>query len=219
MMSEIHHTNPICKRDIWLNVIASILLVLASGLVSYFGLNYAFPSVSKVVLNLLASIFSLVVPIAYLSLRDGAINTSDFYLRKSDFAVLFASFIILVIVVSIISLGGPYKPYTLHGQTISKLISSEYFIGLFSICFILPFLEETLFRRYIFEIVWSGYKVPVAFLFTIVASTVMHASQASISGLVSIFLWEIFFTLIYFKSRLGVSIIIHCITNISLFFM
>jgi membrane protease YdiL (CAAX protease family) len=165
----------------------------------------------------MASIFILAVPIIYLSLRYGVIKITDFRLRGPDLVVLLISFVILVIVVSIISLEGPYKPYSLYGQKISELQRSERFIALLSIFFALPFLEETLFRRYIFEIFRGGYNFPLALLITALLDTGVHASEESLTGLVSIFFWEVFFTMIYFKSRLGVSIIMHCLTNFSLY--
>lgn len=218
-MSEISPISSTHQLDAWLSIIALLLLNILIALVFLDAFISIFPSVSRITLAYCTFIFALLLPVIYLNLRYGAITISDLRLRRLDFGVLFVAFIILVIVTSIISLKGPYKPYTFSGQEISKLPRFEYFISLLSIFFIFPFLEETLFRRYIFEIFRNKYKVPIAILLTALTDTLLHITVGSVTGLVSIFFWQIFFTLIYFKSRLGASIIVHCLTNFFLYYM
>lgn len=217
-MSEIPKISSAHQRDAWLSIIASLFLEILIGLVLWDALTSLLSSVSGITLAFGASILAWLLPVIYLSLRYGAINISDFRLRGLDFAVLFIGCIILVIVISVISLQGPYKPHTFSGQEISKLPRFEYFIALLCILFIFPFLEEVLFRRYVFEIFRNKYKIPLALLLTALTDTVLHITGGT-SGLVSIFLWQIFFTLVYFKSRLGASIIIHCLTNMLLYYV
>jgi membrane protease YdiL (CAAX protease family) len=218
-MPEISPISSTHQRDAWLSIIALLLLNILIAIVFLDAFISIFPSVSRVILAYCAFIFALLLPVICLSLRYGAISISDFRLRGLDFVVLFIAFILLVIVTSIISLKGPYKPYTFYGQEISNLPRLEYFIALLSIFLIFPFLEETLFRRYIFEIFRNKYKIPIAILLTALADTLVHITVGSVTGSVSIFFWQLFFTLIYFKSRLGVSITIHCLTNIFLYYI
>jgi membrane protease YdiL (CAAX protease family) len=217
-MSEIPQTSPPYQRDAWLSIVSVLSLEIIFCFLLWDTLNSILPSVSRVMLGFGATIFSYSLPIIYLSFRYGGIKVSEFRLRGLDFVVLFVAFIVLVIVISLISFQGPHKPYTYIGQDISKLPRSEHLTALLCIFLILPFLEETFFRRYIFEIFRNKYKIPTAILLTVLTDTLLHITGGT-EGLVSIFFWQMFFTLIYFKSRLGASVIIHCFTNISLYYV
>ena len=217
-MSEIPQTKSTYQRGAWLSLVSVLLLEILFGLALWDTLNSILPSVSRVMLGFGVGIVSYLLPIIYLSFRYGAIKASDFRLRGFDFVVLFIAFIVLVIVISLISFHGPYKPYAYLGQDIFKLPGSEHLAALLCIFLIYPFLEETFFRRYIFEIFRNKYKIPTAILLTVLTDTLLHITGGrGIEGLVFIFFWQIFFTLIYLKSRLGASVIIHCLTNISLY--
>ena len=217
-MSDISPISSPRQRDAWLSILALLLLNILTALVFLDVLVRIFPSLSSITLTYCALILVHLLPIIYLSRRYGTISVSDFHLRGLDFVVLFVSFILLTIVTSIISLKGPYKPYTFSGQEIFKLHGIDYFIALLSIFFIFPSLEETLFRRYVFEIFRNKYKILLAILLTALTDTGLHITVGSVTGLVLIFFWQLFFTFIYFKSRLGVSIVIHCLTDIFLYY-
>ncbi len=218
-MSEIPQTRSIRQRDAWLSITACFLLQIFVGSVLLHPALNILSSVSKLTLGYVSVIFILLFPVIYLSFRYGTINISDFLLRRSDFTVLFVALIILVIIhTPIFLLHGHYKSYTFYGQKLSQLPGFEYFIVLLATCFIIPFLEETLFRRYIFELFRNKYRIPTALFLTAFTGTLLHIGYSSITALIGVFFSMIFFTLIYFKSRLGVSIAIHCLTNILKYF-
>jgi membrane protease YdiL (CAAX protease family) len=218
-MSQPHKTVPIFQRDAWLSIIACFLLQILSGLVFLSAVHMAFPSLSKLTLYYSFPILSLMLPIIYLSFRYGYVRVSDIVLRGSDFIVLFLALIVLFVIISFISFQGPYRPYTYGGLRISQLPSFEYYVVLFEIFLMGPFLEETLFRKYIFEIFRKKYNILLAILLTSFCETLVHLGAWNLSGLVLTLFLFIFFILIYIKSKLGVSIIIHCLTNFSIYFI
>ncbi len=209
-MSTIHPTRPFKQRDAWL----SILLLGLSGFVLWLFpvLQSLLPGISISTSEYISVVPIHLIPIIYLSFRYGWVGISDFWLRGADFVVLAISFIIVSLTISIISLVTPYIS-SVHSE-VSQLPRPEYLITLLIYFLIGPFLEETLFRKYIFEIFRSKYSILVALLLTAFVETLMHIGYWHVTTLIVIFLLTLFFTLIYTKSRLGVSIIMHCLTNV-----
>jgi len=217
-MLQIHQNRPIYQQDAWFSVIACFLLQILSGFVQP-AVHNALPTLSKLTLYLSFSILILLVPIIYLSFRYGRVKFSDILLRRSDFMVLFMSLIVLFVIISFISIRGPYQSYTFGGLRISQLPLLEYYIVLFAIFLIGPFLEELLFRKYIFEIFRRKYHIVIAIVLISFSETFLHLGYGELDGLIFIFLLSTFFTLVYIKSNLGGSFIIHCLTNFFIYFV
>lgn len=217
-MSSIFEDESVRQRDAWVSIIGCFLILIISGFILIPLLRSIFPSLSKITLDQPFAILSLIVPVIYLTFRYGRFGMSDFALHGSDFAVLVIALIILFVMMSFLAFQGPYDTSMVYDKTISNLAWPEYSFTLISILFLGPFLEETLFRRYVFEIFRSKYHILAALALTSLIETFLHSGHG-ISGLVGIFASSIFFTLVYMKSRLGVSFVIHSLTNIFIYFI
>ncbi len=203
--------------DAWLSILGSFLLYV---LMSYFlfpVLQTAFPEISNSSIWYLLAIPIDLLPIVYLYFRCGPIGISDFALEGMDFVVVFISLIVLVIGFSTISLTVGFESLVTYRE-ISRLHGFEYLITIFILFLIGPFLEETLFRRYIYEIFRDKFGSLTAILMVTLIETLMHISYWNIGALILLFFSTIFLTVIYIKTRLGASIIVHCVINIFMVF-
>ena len=216
-MSEIRQPRSFNQLDAWLSIVTLFFLLSLSGFILCPAFQSAFPTVSISTIEYISIIPISLIPIIYLSFRYGWIGIADFFLRGSDIAVLAISLIIVVITFSIISLAVPYASLALYGE-ISLLPRFEYLITIVYIFLIGPFLEETLFRKYIYEIYRSKYGILSAILTTAFFETLQHIGYWDIKTLIMIFLFTVFLTLIYAKSRLGVSVIMHCLINFFIYY-
>ena len=98
-------------------------------------------------------------------------------------------------------------------QMTSKLSSAEYAVVYFIILFLVPFLEETFFRRYVFELFRSRYRLSISIFLTVGFETFLHVGYR-IEQLFFVFIFSFGLTIAYLKSRLAAVVIIHFLINI-----
>ncbi len=215
-MSDNHQTRRSGARHAWLGIFVSFLLQALHSYVFYPILQIAFPQVSAYALWYISIIPIDLIPIIYLSVKIGPMGISDLLLKRSDFIVMFIAIMILVIFFSIISL--TFRIESEIYREIGRLSGFEYLITLFIIFLIGPFLEETFFRKYIYEIFRSNYGTLRAISITAFIETLVHIGYWDIKFLVMIFMFMVFLTVVYSKSRLGTSILVHSVISIFLGF-
>lgn len=169
-------------------------------------LPFMFFGLAGVVLSMLVSIF-------HFSLRYGFISFSELIPRYKDLPVLLIALIVIFVFLALAKIGGGWK-----NNSMAQLRNAgEYqaIIGFISIIVIAPILEEILWRKYVFEILRQSYSVVIAVLVTVCVETAFHFGtlKQGISPVIIIFLSLLLYTVVYLKSRLGVSIIVHSLMN------
>jgi membrane protease YdiL (CAAX protease family) len=206
--------NPAYRQiDAWLAVVGSFLLHALISYVLFPKLQTVFPQVSESTIWYISTIPIDLLPIIYLYFRCGPIGISDFSLKWMDFAVTLISLCILAIAFSAVSLMVGYESIVPY-QEISRINGFEYLVTVFILFLTGPFLEEILFRKYIYEIFRNRYGSLIAFFAVATVETLTHIGYWNIGTLIVIFFSLMFLTLVYVKTRLGASIIVHCIINI-----
>ena len=206
-------TGPVRNYDVWisLGVCLLIQLVVVQQLIPiYHALKPSFPWIT---ISFILSTFAYIIPLFYLSTRYGCLKRSDFTLRGQDLIILFAASLIVFLAAAVFVLKYGIRVSTDITQMVSRLSAFEYVVVYFIILLLGPFLEETFFRRYIFELLKSKYRLPLSILLTVGFETILHIGY-SFEQLIIIFIYSFLFTIVYLKSRLVASVIIHCLINI-----
>ena len=214
-MPEIHEPN-IRQKDAWLSILALFSLLTLSGFVICPTLEMILGR-STFALWYISMVPAYLIPILYLSVRYGRVGALDFFLTTSDLPILLISFIIVVIAFSIISTVQPYDSSALRGR-LSLLSETEFIITALIFFLVGPFLEETFFRRYIYEIFGSKYGAARGILLTAFVETLGHFGYWDVKFLILVLLLMIFLNVVYSRSRLVVSIIMHSLINIFIYY-
>lgn len=209
--------NPVSKghpggvRDIWLSVVIYFSVEVFCAFLLLPITIRMFPWLSSFLASLLLARLPLMILLIYFSSRHGKIGAADLVPQGKDFLVLSISVIVLFVAAAqMVFLGGARSEIN---QAISNLQGLQHFLAVCIVVFVSPFLEETVFRKYILEILLRKYTSVVAIMIVVCLETLIHLGL-KVSGLILIFVYSVFFTLVYLKSRLGVSILIHCLTNV-----
>jgi membrane protease YdiL (CAAX protease family) len=206
------------QKDAWLSIIICYFIQIAVGFFLIPLLHKIFPSLSRITLNFCLPVLSVLIPATYLGFRYGWIRLSDFLLRGSDYLVLLAAISILFVRFSLVPSQSPHGASTLYGQTMSQLPPFEYFLALFALLIYGPLLEELLLRKYVFEIFRNNYSVFWAVIFTSFCGTILHIDfENDTYALIKIFVYSLFYTVVYLKSRLGGSFFIHGLANLFIY--
>jgi len=206
------------QKDAWLSILICYLIQIVVGFFLIPLLHSAFPSLSRITSNFCLPVLSVLIPVTYLGFRYGWIRLSDFLLRGSDYLVLLVAISILFVRFSLVPSQSPHGASILYGQTMSQLPPFEYFLVLFALVIYGPFLEELLLRKYVFEIFRSNYNVFLAIIFTSFCMTFLHIDfENDIYALIKIFVYSLFYTVVYLKSRLGGSFFIHGLANLFIY--
>ena len=94
------------------------------------------------------------------------------------------------------------------------------YVNLFLLILWGPFVEETLYRGYFFEILREKLNDPIAIIFSSLLFVLFHGmwGQFSIS-LIFIFLFSLIFTIMYISGGLIASISVHAFTNFYLTYL
>jgi membrane protease YdiL (CAAX protease family) len=156
---------------------------------------------------------AFLVPLTYLAIRYGPIKGLDFSLQVSDFLIIIFSGMVLFILVAVFTLRFGIRVDPTFSYMLSMLPSPQKLIILIIVILSIPFLEESFFRRYIFELFRTEYQLPIALLLTAVSETILHYGYR-IEQTAFIFVFSIGLTAIYSKSRLITVIIIHILINL-----
>jgi membrane protease YdiL (CAAX protease family) len=201
-------------RDVWLSILVCYSIQILVGFLLIPALLKILPALSELTLFLCLPVLSAMIPIIYLGYRYGWLHLSDFLLRGSDYLVVLAAIFILFIRFAWVTFRSPFGISTVHSGAISQLPPFEYYLVLFAMFFYGPFLEELLLRKYVFEIFRNKLNIFSAIMLTALCGTILHIDfDQSMVALLKIFIYSAFYTLVYWKSRLGASIFIHGLTN------
>jgi membrane protease YdiL (CAAX protease family) len=205
------------QRDAWISLSASFLLLCFSGFLIDMLVKRLSPSLSYVSVYYIPALISQAIPVVYLTYRYGRIGLSDFRLKGTDVIVLFITLVIVFVFIGLLSLRGPYKPYSFRGETVSRLSSTGSYILLLNVVILGPLLEETFFRKYILEIFKFKINAVWAVLLTSILETILHFGLVQtikdILGLIPLSLTFVLLSAVYLKSRLVVTFIAHSLLN------
>jgi len=158
------------------------------------------------------TILAFVFPLAYLTIRYGAIQKSDFIPNGKDLIVLLLSSLILFMYVSLFVLRYNVRVSPNMVRMFSDLSGVHYSIALISILFVIPLLEEMLFRKYVFNIFLSRYSISLAIILVGIFETFLHVGY-ELRQLFIIFLYSVGLTIVYFKTRLSITLALHIFLN------
>jgi membrane protease YdiL (CAAX protease family) len=170
-------------------------------------------SLPWITISFILTTLAFLIPLIYLTIRYGCLTLSDFILVGQDLIVLFLAILFLFLVASVYIIRYGVRVFHAFSQMTSKLGSYEYAVVFFIILFLVPFLEETFFRRYVFELFRSRYRLSIAVLLTVGFETFLHIGY-NIEQLFIIFIFSFGLTIAYLKSRLATAVIIHCLINV-----
>jgi len=205
--------------DAWFTLFICVIIQITCGTFLVPIIYNFFKFLSMLTLYFTSAVFIFLIPIVYLSIRYKPITLSDYIIRKQDLKFLILGVFFIFIILSFIVFSGTYLPFNLYNQTISELPSTQKAIVLVHIFILLPALEEIFFRKYIYEIFRSKYKILVAIFLTVASETTLHIAFGSYRGLILIFLISTFFTVLYIKSKLVISTIVHFLASFSIYFV
>jgi membrane protease YdiL (CAAX protease family) len=199
--------------DLWISLGISFLIQLL-GVRILLPLFQKFdPSLPWVLISFILTTLTFLIPLTYLTIKYGRPTRSDFILRGQDIIVLFLAILILFIAASVYILKYGVRVSPAFAQLTSKLGTSEYIIIFFITLFLVPFFEETFFRRYVFELLRNKHRLSTAILLTVGFETFLHIGY-KIEQLFIISIFSFGLTIAYLKSRLATVVIIHCLVNI-----
>lgn len=201
------------KRDVWLWLLISLLIYIVFSSVIPVFLKSFFPELSFVFFGYIGVILSLLFPIIHFSYSYDPISFSEFIPRTSDIPALLIAVIIVFISMSLAVISGGWK-----NERIVELRNAGalyVYLGLFISILLGPILEEILWRKYIFEILRHTFPTFVAVTITVTIETAFHFGyfKLGIKPFIFIFFNLLFFTIVYLKSNLRVSIAAHCLVN------
>ena len=199
--------------DIWISLGVCFLIQLLGVQILLPLLQKFDPSLPWVTISFILSPLSFLIPLIYLTIRYGHLTRFDFILGGQDLIVLFFAILFLFLVTAVYILRYGVRIFPAFAQMTSKLSSSEYVVVFFIILFLVPFLEETFFRRYVFELFKSRYRLSIAIFLTVGFETFLHIGYR-IEQLFFIFIFSFGLTIAYLKSRLATVVIIHFLINI-----
>jgi len=209
-MRPVLRSEHIRQSDAWFSVALLLAVPVFYALVLFSAVEKIFPSLSSHFLDYFIIVFTEILVLGYCMARFGRIEFSELLPRRGDYLVL-----ILAVVIVFWIFGLRFGREGLSSGTydsIRDLPVVQYWGVVFIIVLCGPFLEEAFFRRYFFEILRHHYPISVAGLITIGVATLFHTG-ISISGFLWAFFYQLVFTIVYVKSRLGVSIIVHAFVN------
>jgi membrane protease YdiL (CAAX protease family) len=199
--------------DVWLCTLISLLIYISAPFVLSSFLKALSKPLSPTLIGLIGVMLSNIVPILYFAFRYGPVTLSDLFPKITEVPVLFGALVVVFVSASLGLLGGGWR--TGISDELRVLEGPERFSGYFLVIILGPLLEETFFRKYVLEILRYRYPVIPAVFITVALETVFHLGylKHGIMSLIRIFCYLLFFTLVYLKSRLGVSILAHCLLN------
>jgi membrane protease YdiL (CAAX protease family) len=169
-----------------------------------------FQSMPQELIWLTSNILPLVLLFLYYIFRWGPIQKSDWRMKGKDCIVLLLAFIILFVFVAIMQLMGGGRSNVI--EKINKLDGNSYLAAALIIIFLGPFLEEVIFRKFIFNILHSKYNIYFSLFGVVILNTLIHA-PSNLAGFILYFVYALFFTLVYINSGLSSSLIVHSSLN------
>lgn len=191
-----------------------IVFLVTLEIVSYFFLflsrETVFPSLPINLLVLVVKVFVYLIILVFCMGRFGRIDLIELVPDRQDALVLIVALLIEFWVFSI--LVGPEGVGNDRHESIRDLPALQYWVAGSIVVGWIPFLEEALFRRYFLEIQRQHYSTRIAVLITASVAALLHF-KFSMARLLWHFLQEAFLSVVYVKSRLSVSVLVHAFIN------
>lgn len=170
----------------------------------------------------------LLFPLAYLSAKSGFLSYKNYSINEWKQVEIIIAGIILCFMVNYLGLVLSAKKIDAHiYNTITLPKPYSYYIFILVI-FIVPILEETLYRGYIFEGTRKKLGDYVAAIVTSILFLIGHATFAinsiydavlNIIPALFIFISSLLFTFVYIWGRIAASIIVHAFANLYLLYL
>ena len=199
--------------DLWISLGICLAIQLLGVQILLPLLQKSNPLLPWVTISLIFTTLAFSIPLIYLTSKHGGLNRSDFILQGQDLIVLFLVVLLLFLVAAVYILRYGVRVSPAFAQMTSTLGSYEYALVFFIIIFLVPFFEETFFRRYIFELFRSRYRLSLAIAMTVGFETFLHVGY-KVEQLFFICLFSFGLTIAYLKSGLIAVVIIHFLINI-----
>jgi membrane protease YdiL (CAAX protease family) len=163
-----------------------------------------------------SSAISPVMAILYLALRNKFIP--KFSIKRGMFAYILSG-IMLAWLIVFINMLFSVKEIS-FAKEILESPSPYYYLNLFLLILWGPFLEEILFRGYLFELLKPSWGDPMSLLLSSTLFVMPHGIFGFFDiTLISIFLYSIVFTLLYMYGGLIASISVHAFVNLYLLYL
>jgi len=198
-------------KYVWFGVISYFFLAWLAYLIFPF-FRQLFPSIPDIFISLQLIIIIIVFAIinSFFLFCYGGFKFSDIWIQRRDIFFLGIGLFLLFLNIEIIwgtpsTQPGPY-------EVVRSLPNSQFLFFLLEFILVGPFLEELLYRKYFLEILRNKFSIVTAVFLTMVIETSFHFEHSKI-GLIYIFFWSMIQSIIYLKSRLGVSLCIHSANN------
>ena len=169
-----------------------------------------FPSLSFNLLALIAKILAYTIILVFCMVRFGRINLVELIPNRKDIVVLVLALLIEFWAFGIFVGPGGLNS-TLH-DSIRDFSVFHYWFAVFIIVGLVPLTEEAVFRRYFLEIQRQHYSTGIAVFLTALIATLFHF-EGAILPLLGHFLQQGILSVVYVKSRLGVSVLVHAFIN------
>lgn len=169
-----------------------------------------FPSLGPTFLDQVLITSNGLLVLGYCMEKFGYIELAELLPRWEDLLILVVAIIMLLW--KLTYLLGPHGINSPAHDSIRNLPTIQYCFAVIAMVALMPLIEEALFRRYFFEILSQHYTTSKAVLLTVGIATLFHIGR-SVPGLLLVGLNQLLFTIVYFKSRLGVAVLVHALAN------
>lgn len=197
-------------------LISLALLVFSLSVLVYATEGKIFPALSVDLLARIVQVLVYLIILACCVVRFGGIDLVELAPDRRDSLVLLLALLVEFWVFGLlVGSEGLRNDYHKSIQGFSPL---HYWVAVFIFVLGSPFVEEAIFRRYFLEIQRQHYSVGVAILITAGASTLFHF-DSSLLRLSWVFFQQGFLSVVYVKSRLGVSVLVHAFINALVLFL
>jgi len=215
-LRAVFKSEEIPQIDGWGIVIFLLLLEFLSVFLLIFIEKNLFPSLSSALLSLVVQIFDYVLILVFCLTRFGSIDLVELVPDRRDALILIVALLIEFWVFGLL-VGSEGIRNDSH-KSLQELATSQYWVALFCLIGLVPLVEEGVFRRYFFEIQCQHYSTTMAILITAGVASLFHF-PGSLFNFLWHFLQQVFLSLVYVKSRLGVSVLVHVFINAMVFFL
>jgi membrane protease YdiL (CAAX protease family) len=211
-MRSVLKREEVSQLEGWGILLFLFLFEFASYLFVSFTREIIFPSLSMGFLVLATKILVYISTLTFCISRFGKINLLELVPDRKGLVILIVALVAEFWVFGLFV--GPEGIHNDRYEAIKNLSTFQYYGAILTIVVFVPFLEESLFRRYFLEIQCQHYSTGVAVLITALAGTVFHLNlEFSWAPMVWHFCQELFFCVVYLNSRLGVAGMVHVFVN------
>lgn len=202
----------------WSIVLFLFLLGFFSNLLLFLSAESFFPSLPIDLLVLVMKILVYLAIFAFCMIRFGGIGPVELVPDRRDALILLIALVIEFWVFGLL-VGSEGLRNDRH-EVIRGFPASQYWLAVSIVVGWGPLLEEVVFRRYFLEIQRQHYSTTMALLITASVGTLFHVNlEFALFRLVWHFFQQVLYSVVYVKSRLGVSVLVHAFVNALVLFL